>query len=124
MSVKCGVENKRASLCDIFKFSHKSPMLRVGCRERKRGRAESEEGGDETVVPSQNMTDAKVAGVEEMGEGEREDEREKPSSQSNNPHEWTVTNRALFMTNHLYSSLHLFFFSYSKHCQRYWGLFS
>lgn len=66
--MKCGVKkNKRASLCGVFKFSHKSP----GCREKK-GRAEAEEGGAETVVTCQNLTDAKVAAMEEVGGRERE----------------------------------------------------
>lgn len=37
----------------------------------KKGRAEAEEGGAEAVVQSQNTTDAKVAGMEEVGGREK-----------------------------------------------------
>lgn len=46
-------------------------MLRAGCRERKKGRVEAEEGGAVTVVQSQNTSDAKVAGMEEVGGREK-----------------------------------------------------
>lgn len=36
-------------------------------QERERGRVEAEEGGAESVVQSQNTTDAKVAGTEGGG---------------------------------------------------------
>lgn len=47
---------------------------------------------------------------------------QKPSSQSNNVHEWTVTDRALFMA-HLDCRSIYYFSSSSKHSQRHQSLF-
>lgn len=56
-------------------------------QEKERERVEAEEGGAESVVQSQNTTDAKVAGTEGGGrEWEGEDEKGTPSSQSNKLH--------------------------------------
>lgn len=52
------------------------------------------------MVQSQNTTDAKLAGMEEVG-GRGKNEEGKPSPQYNSLHGWALTDRALFMANHL-----------------------
>ena len=66
------VLNNRSTLCGVFKFSHKSPCCVLAARtEKGGGRAEAEEGRAESVVQSQNTTDAKVAGMKEEGGREK-----------------------------------------------------
>lgn len=103
--------------CGIFlspAINHPCCVLAAG-REKKRGGvgwggAESEEGGAATVAPSWNMSDAKVAGMEEKGGGGRRSGGGvgTSSSQPNNLHEWTVTYRASLTFGQLYLSLCLF----------------
>lgn len=57
------VSNKRNSACGVFKFCRKSPCCTLAAGESGREGVEAAEGGAETVVRSQNTTNAKVAGT-------------------------------------------------------------
>ena len=77
-------------------------MLRFGCRERKgESGGGGREGGTETVVQSQNTTNAKVAGMEEVGGKEKMRGKNLLLNLITSMDGWTVMGKALFMANHL-----------------------